>query len=96
MKQHVIKLSGKSDQLEAKVTRHESQIITLTNEFTDLKERVSAQEKYTTKDCIIFYNIPIDATSDDLDIDMCRVVVLLLNDFLQLHSKSKKHEKKKI
>ena len=74
MKQLVLKLSGKIEQLEAKVTRQESQIVTLTNELTDLKERVSAQERYTSKDCIIFYNFPIDAASDDLDIDMCRAI----------------------
>ena len=56
MKQLVLKLSGKIEQLEAKVTRQESQIVTLTNELTDLKERVSAQERYTSKDCIIFFN----------------------------------------
>ena len=61
MKQLVLKLSGKTEQLEAKVTRQESQIVTLTNELTDLEERVSAQEKHTSKDCIIFYNFPIDA-----------------------------------
>ena len=61
MKQLVLKLSGKTEQLEAKVTRQESQIVTLTNELTDLEERVSAQEKCTRKDCIIFYNFPIDA-----------------------------------
>ena len=49
MKQLVLKLSGKIEQLEAKVTRQESQIVTLTNELTDLKERVSAQERYTSK-----------------------------------------------
>ena len=74
MKQLVLKLSGKTEQLEAKVTRQKSQNVTLTNEITDLKERVSAQEKYTCKDCIIFYNFPIDATSDDLDIDTCRAI----------------------
>ena len=76
MKQLILKLSGKIEQLETKVTREESQIVTLTNELMDLKERVLAQEKYTSKDCIIFYNFPIDATSDDLDIDMCRAIKL--------------------
>ena len=71
MKQLILNLSGKIKQLETKVTRQESKIVTLTNELTDLKERVLAQEKYNSKDCIIFYNFPIDATSDDLDIDMC-------------------------
>ena len=73
-KKPVLKLSGKIVQLETKVTRQESQNITLTNELTDLKERVSAHEKYTSKDCVLFYNFPIDATSDDLDIDMCRAI----------------------
>ena len=50
IKQLVLKLSGKNEQLEAKVTHQESQVVTLTNELTDLKERVSEQEKYTSKD----------------------------------------------
>ena len=74
MKQLILKLSGKTEQLQTKVTRQESQIVSLTNELTDFKERVLAQETYTSKDRIIFYNFPIDATSDDLDIDMCRAI----------------------
>ena len=74
MNELVLKLSGKIEQREGKVTRQESHIVTLTNEPTDLKERVSAQEKLTSKNCVIFYNFPIDATSDDLDKDMCRAI----------------------
>ena len=70
MKQLILKLSGKIEHLETKVTRQESKIVTLTNELTDLKERKLAQEKSTSKDCIIFYNFLVDS-SDELDIDMC-------------------------
>ena len=50
LKQNVLKLSKTMEDLQTRVATPENQMNWLRNEVTDLKKRVSAQEKYTDKD----------------------------------------------
>ena len=75
LKQIVLKLAETVKQRELKVTAQKPETTNLTKEITDRwQERVLSQEKYSSKDCWIFYNLPVNATSKDLDVKMCRVL----------------------
>ena len=62
LKQIALKLAKTVEKLELIVTGHESKISTLTNEITDLKEKVSSQERYSRKRLFNFAQILVDAT----------------------------------
>ena len=68
--QHVAKvvthLFVQIDSLKSTINKQILAIIDLSNEMTDLKEKVLSQEIYTSKDCFIFTNFPMDGNHPNL------------------------------
>ena len=56
------------------ITHQNKKIIELENEVTDLKTRVQLQERYSSKDCLTFYNFPVNTSSPILSEHMCEAI----------------------
>ena len=61
-----------------KLTEKDQEIIQLTNRVEDLEKRVLEQERYSSKDSLIFYNVPIDKNLG-LEEGMCQFLFDYLN-----------------
>ena len=60
--------------LQKKVVTEKNQIFSLTIEVTDLKKKVTAHEKHTNRNCIIFQSFPRDAFSMKLETDISEAI----------------------
>lgn len=57
----------------------DQQILDLQNEVTNIELRVRQQERYSSKDCLIFTNPPIASPNDDIPSVMCSFLKQFLN-----------------
>ena len=46
----------------------------LKKELSEIQKRVIYQERYTSKDCLIFKNFPVPATHLNIFAEMCRTI----------------------
>ena len=56
------------------ITHRNQKINELENEVTDSKKRVQLQEPYSSKDCLIFYNFPVNTSSPTSSEHMCEAI----------------------
>ena len=61
------------------LAKKDEKIIHLSNRITDLEGRVTELEKYSSKDCIIFNNLPIQKSSIPLQQQVCQFLKDYLN-----------------
>ena len=65
--------------LEQTVKCQEHTILILNKNADELQNRMSAQEKYSSKDCLIFKNFPINPFSKNLYNDVCKAIYHYFN-----------------
>ena len=63
--------------LTSVIAEKDQQIIELRNDITDLKSRVAEQERYTSKDCLIIENLPLNRQSGPLVNQVCEFFELI-------------------
>ena len=68
-------LQKKVGDIERSMEIKNLRINTLQNEVTDLKKRILMQERYTSKDCLILSNFPINPESTKLAEEVCNAFV---------------------
>ena len=70
----ITSLLARVDSLENVLNERSQEIIDLQNNVFDLEKRVNFQERYSSKDCLIFSNFDINPYSPNLISDMCNLV----------------------
>ena len=67
-------LSQKLSSFDKTIKDQNQKIIELEIEVTDIKKRVQLQEPYSSKDCLIFYDFPINISSPNSSEYMCEAI----------------------
>ena len=60
--------------LRVQIPHQDEKIVNLENEITELKSRLSEQERYSSKYCLTFSNFPVNPLSNTLPMDISIVI----------------------
>ena len=69
--------------MEVKVTKTNNDIYDLEKDVAELKKRVNAQERYTSKDTLIFRNFDLDPRLNSLSEDFCQLVKNIFSYYIE-------------